>query len=196
MIAVLIAIGIIWMTVKTSMAYVPNRVAPREFPAVIACINQVTWEIRKPLNDSESACFHWQNWKNLRFPSRSQLTEMRKVFRDRASLVTAITLINHESQFNSKAKWCHRWGCDYGLFQIRDVNWWKKMTDKQQMEWFYKRKTWQLSSSWNCHHRVVERNHEKILRCIFARHHWDLLWTAQYPTARLQEWKFYNSIKF
>lgn len=173
------------------------KIVPKEYPIIIWCINQITWEIRKPLNQTFAGCYHWsKGWKNLRFPSKEQLRLMKEVYKTRAWVVTAMTLMNHESQFNPKAKGCSKNWCDIWLFQIREVNWGAKMNDKQQMEWFAKRKEWQLSPKWNCYHRVKEWNHEKILKCVFARHNWVLVWTAPYPTKRYEEWKFYNSIQF
>jgi len=173
------------------------KIVPKDYPIIIGCINQYTGEIKNPLNQTYSACYHWTKWwKNLRFPSKKQYETMKIVFNTRAKMVTALTLINHESQFDSKAKWCHKWWCDYGLLQIRDVNWWKNMTDRQQMEWFSNRKAWQLSPKGNCYHRVQEWNRENLLRCVFARHHGDKLGTAKYPSDRYSEWKFYNSLNF
>lgn len=194
---ILFSFVISWSIVLSAEWKASEKIKPLDYPIIIGCINQITWEIKKPLNQTYAACYHWsKGWKNLRFPSKTQLKTMNEVFKSRASIITAMTLINHESQFDSKAKWCHKWWCDYGLFQIRDVNWWKKMSDKQQMEWFKKRKAWQLSSKWNCYQRVLQGSHEKVLRCVFARHHWDLKWTAKYPTDRLAEWKFYSSLIF
>lgn len=177
--------------------WVSPKIVPKDYPTIIGCINQYTGEIKKPLNQTYSACYHWsKGWKNLRFPSKAQLKTMREVFDTRAKLITAMTLINHESQFDSKAKGCHKWWCDYGLLQIRDVNGWKNMTDREQMEWFSKRKAWQLSPKGNCYHRVKEWNRENLLRCVFARHNWVLDWKAKYPSDRYAEWKFYNNINF
>lgn len=173
------------------------KIVPKDYPIIIGCINQITGEIRSPLNQTYSACYHGsKGWKNLRFPSKKQMELMKKVYDTRAKIVTAMTLMNHESQFDSKAKWCHKWWCDYWLFQIRDSNGWAKMSDLQQMEWFRDRKAWQLSSKWNCYRRIQEWNRENLLRCVFARHHGDLKGTAKYPADRYDEWKFYQSLNF
>ena len=196
------SLWIFWI-IAISWAFVLNaywsgsKIVPKDYPTIIGCINQYTWEIKKPLNQTYSACYHGTKWwKNLRFPSKTQFKLLREVFKNKRGMVTAMTIINHESQFDKNAKWCHKWGCDYGIFQIRDVNGWKNMTQKQQMEWFANRKAWQLSPKWNCFRRVEEWNSENIIKCVFARHHWDLQWTARYPTARFEEWKFYKSINF
>lgn len=170
------------------------KIIPKDYPIVIWCINQITWEIRKPLNQTYSACYHWtKGWKNLRFPSKEQLKLMKEVYKNRSWMVTAMTLMNHESKFDKNAKWCHKWGCDIGLFQIRDIYWWWKMTQKQQMQWFATRKESQIK--WNCSQHVNSWQ-QRLLRCIFARHRWDTDWFAKYPSDRLEEWRFYNSINF
>lgn len=174
-----------------------KKIIPKDYPIIIGCINEITWEIKSPLNQTNSACYHGsKGWKNLRFPSKKQFQQMKDVFKNKRWMVTAMTLINHESQFDSNAKGCSKNGCDWWIFQIRWVNWWKSMNDKQQMQWFANRKNWQLSANWNCYQRVLQGNNDAVLRCVFARHHWDLLWSARYPTARFREWKFYNSINF
>lgn len=172
------------------------KIVAQDYPIIIWCINEITWEIKKPLNQTYSACYHWTKWwKNLRFPSKRQLQDMKSVFKNRAWVVTAMTLMNHESQFNPKAKGCSKNWCDIWLFQIREVNWGWKMTEKQQMEWFANRKAWQMSAQWNCYqHR--SSGQERILRCIFARHRGDTDGFAKYPSKRLEEWRFYNSIQF
>ena len=173
------------------------KIVPKDYPIIVWCINEITHEIRSPLNQTYSACYHGTKWwKNLRFPSKKQMELMGKTYDTHAKIVTAMTLINHESQFDSKAKWCHKWWCDYWLFQIRDSNGWAKMSDLQQMEWFKNRKAWQLSSKGNCYKRVQEWNRENLLRCVFARHHWDRVGTAPYPSGRYEEWKFYNTLNF
>lgn len=172
------------------------KIAPKDYPIIIGCINQYTWEIKSPLNQTYSACYHWTKWwKNLRFPSKEQLKLMREVYKNRAWIVTAMTLINHESQFDKNAKWCHKGWCDIWLFQIRDIYWGWKMTQKQQMEWFANRKAWQMSEKWNCYQHK-DSWQERMLRCVFARHRWDTNGFAKYPSDRLTEWKFYNSINF
>lgn len=70
------------------------------------------------------------------------------------------------------------------------------MTNKQQMEWFKKRKEWQISPQGNCYKRVLQKDKEKLLRCVFARHNGALLGTDKYPTDRYAEWKFYNGLSF
>lgn len=173
------------------------KIIPKDYPIIIWCINQFTGEIKKPLNQTFSACYHWTKWwKNLMFPSKKQLKTMQEVYNTRAKIVTAMTIMNHESQFDSKAKWCHKWWCDIWLFQIRDIYGWWKMTDKQQMEWFNNRKAWQLSPKGNCYKRVQQWNRENLLKCVFARHRWDRFITDKYPTDRYIEWKFYNSLQF
>lgn len=170
------------------------KIIPKDYPIIIWCINEITGEIRKPLNQEYSACFHGtKGWKNLRFPSKEQMKLMKEVFKNRSWMLTAMTLMNHESQFNKNAKWCHQWWCDYGLFQIRDVNWGKNMTQKQQMQWFATRKASQIK--WNCSQHVKSWQ-ERLLRCIFARHRGDTDWFAKYPSKRLEEWRFYNSLNF
>lgn len=165
----------------------------KDYPIVIGCKNIKTWKFVDPKNSSieDGACLIWPNMKNMMLPSKPQMKLLKEVFKDKAAIITAITIINHESQFNSKAKWCHKWGCDYGLLQIRDVNGGKKMTDKQQMEWFRDRKASQLKKWGNCSHRLKD-GQEATLRCVFARHNWVLNGQAKYPTQRYQEWKFYN----
>lgn len=163
------------------------------YPIIIACKNTKTNEFVKPKNKSieDGGCLIGKNMKNIMLPSKDQMKLMKEVFKDRASIITAITLMNHESQFNPKAKGCHKGGCDYGLFQIRDVNGGKKLTQKEQMEWFRDRKASQLKKWGNCSHRLKEWQ-EATLRCIFARHHGDLKGSAKYPSDRYNEWKFYN----
>jgi hypothetical protein len=193
LISVVLNISNIYAT-ETKIA---KAIIPKDYPIIIGCINQITWEIRKPLNQTFSACYHWnKGWKNLRFPSKTQLKLLKLAFKSKKGITVALTLINHESQFDSKAKWCHKNWCDYGILQIRDVNWGKNMNDEAQINWLKKRIAWQLSEKWNCYHRVKEKNDEKILKCLFARHHWDLLGTASYPSARYQEWKYYNGLTF
>lgn len=191
MLKILILILAIW-TIPANA-----KTIPKDYPIIIGCINQITWEIKKPLNQTFSACYHWTKWwKNLRFPSKKQFELMKQVYNTRAKIITAIVLINHESQFDSNAKWCHKFWCDYWIFQIRDINGGKWMTDKKQMEWFRYRKAWQLSTKGNCYNRVLEGNKENLLRCVFARHNGTLSWQSKYPTDRYEEWKFYNSITF
>lgn len=175
-----------------------SKIVPRDYPILIGCRNQVTGEIKKPLNSSPQdwGCFYGKNWKNLMFPSKSQYKTMQEVYKNRGAIVTALVLINHESQFNSKAKWCHKWWCDYWLLQIRDIYGGAKMSDKQQMEWFKKRKEWQISPQGNCYHRVLQKDKEKLLRCVFARHNGVLSGQAKYPSDRYAEWKFYNGLSF
>lgn len=194
--SVLLIIAGCWNFVFTASWKSTPKIVPKDYPIIIGCINEITWEIKKPLNQEYSACYHWtKGWKNLRFPSKSQLKMMKEVYKTRAWVVTAMTLMNHESQFNRLAKWCHKGGCDYGLFQIRDVNGWKNMTDRQQMEWFKNRKAWQMSPSGNCYQHK-DSWQQRMLRCIFARHNWVLDWFARYPSKRLEEWKFYTSLNF
>lgn len=174
------------------------KIQARDYPILVWCRNQVTGEIKKPMNSSPQdwGCFYGKNWKNLMFPSKSQMKLLKEVYWSRGGIVTAMTLINHESQFNSKAKWCHKWWCDYWLLQIRDIYGGAKMTNKQQMEWFKKRKEWQISPQGNCYKRVLQKDKEKLLRCVFARHNGALLGTDKYPTDRYAEWKFYNGLSF
>lgn len=194
--AILLSIIISWTSILTTEWKSTPKITTKDYPIIVGCINQITWEFKKPLNQTYAACYHWtKGWKNLRFPSKQQLKTMKEVYGNRAWVITAMTLINHESQFDSKAKWCHKWWCDYWLLQIRDVNGWKKMSDKQQMEWFKNRKAWQLSSKWNCYQHKG-KSQQRILRCIFARHNWVLDWFAKYPSDRIAEWKFYNSLNF
>lgn len=175
-----------------------QKIVPRDYPILVWCRNQVTGEIRNPMNASaqDGGCFYGKNWKNLMFPSKSQMKLLKEVYGNRGAIVTAMTLINHESQFNSKAKWCHKGGCDYWLLQIRDVNGGKNMTDKQQLEWLKNRKAWQISPQGNCYKRVLEKNKEKLLRCVFARHNGVLSGQAKYPSDRYAEWNFYNGLNF
>lgn len=165
-----------------------------KYPIVIWCHNPGTREVKKPINKSPQdwACYYGKWWKNILIPSLSQYKDLKTVFKTEWGMLTAMTLISHESQWDSKAKWCSPNGCDYGLLQIRWVNGWAKMNDKQQMEWFKKRKEWQMSPKWNCYQRFLQGNKEKLLRCVFARHHGDLLWTAPYPTERYREWIYIN----
>lgn len=165
----------------------------KDYPIVVGCKNVKTGKFVDPKNSSieDGACLIWPNMKNMLIPSKSQMKLLKEVFNDKAAIITAITLINHESQFNSKAKGCHKGGCDYGLFQIRDVNGGKKMDDKKQMEWFRDRKASQLKKGGNCNHRLKD-GQEATLRCVFARHNGVLSGKAAYPTARYQDWKFYN----
>lgn len=167
-----------------------------DFPYIIACRNQITGEIKKPINPNpdDGGCFYGKNWKNLMFPSRAQLKDLKAVYGNRQGIITAITLINHESQFDSNAKGCHKGGCDYGILQIRDVNGGKNMTDREQMEWFKNRKAWQVSPKGNCSQHVG--NQERLLRCVFARHNGVLDWFAKYPSDRLSEWRFYSTLEF
>lgn len=175
-----------------------SKIVPRDYPILIGCRNQATGEIKKPLNSSPQdwGCFYGKNWKNLMFPSKSQYKTMQEVYKNRGAIVTALVLINHESQFNSKAKWCHKWWYDHWLLQIRDIYGGAKMTDKQQMEWFKKRKEWQISPQGNCYHRVLQKDKEKLLRCVFARHNGVLSGQAKYPSDRYAEWNFYNGLNF
>lgn len=175
-----------------------SKIVPRDYPILIGCRNQVTGEIKKPLNSSPQdwGCFYGKNWKNLMFPSKSQYKTMQEVYKNRGAIVTALVLINHESQFNSKAKWRHKWWCDHWLLQIRDIYGGAKMSDKQQMEWFKKRKEWQISPQGNCYHRVLQKDKEKLLRCVFARHNGVLSGQAKYPSDRYAEWQFYNGLSF
>lgn len=197
LVLVLLILTSSWYSVLSADWKWSSKITPKDYPIIIGCINQYTGEIKKSLNQTFSACYHGtKGWKNLRFPSKKQFETMKKIYDTRAKMITAMTLINHESQFDSNAKWCHKWWCDYGLFQIRDKNWWKWMTNEQQMKWFRDRKAWQLSPKGNCYRRVLEKNHENLLRCVFARHHWDLKGTAKYPSDRYAEWKFYNQLDF
>lgn len=195
-IGVLLIIATSWGTFLNVEWKTSQKIVPQDYPIYVWCINEITWEIKKPLNQEYSACFYWtKGWKNLRFPSKEQLKLMKEVYKNRAWVVTAMTLINHESQFNKDTKWCHKWWCDYWIFQIRDIYWWKNMTQKQQMEWFKKRKDFQLSKNWNCYQHK-DSWQERILRCVFARHNWALSGFAKYPSKRLEEWRFYNSLNF
>lgn len=119
------------------------------------------------------------------------MKEIKEVFGDRASMITAITLMNHESQFNPRTVGCHKNGCDYGLFQIRDINGGKTMTTKEQMQWFKKRKAHQMSVG-TCSRTTKAGNRNTILRCIFARHNGVLDFYAKYPSDRLREHEFYT----
>ncbi len=161
------------------------------YPIIIACKNTKTNEFVKPKNKSveDGGCLIGKNMKNVLLPSKDQMKLMKEVFKDRDAIITAITLMNHESQFNAKAKGCHKKGCDIGLFQIRDIYGWAKKTQKEQMIWFRDRKAAQIKG--NCSHRVEEWQ-EATLRCIFARHRGDLSGQAKYPTDRLNDWKFYK----
>lgn len=190
------AIAIACIGYWSSVEWASTKISPADYPIIVGCINQYTWEIRKPLNQTYSACYHGTKWwKNLRFPSKTQFKLLREVFKNKRGMVTAMTLINHESQFDPKAKGCHKGWCDIGLFQIRDIYWGGKMTQKQQMEWFRDRKAWQLSVKGNCYQHINSWT-ERLLRCVFARHRWDTDGYAKYPTERLAEWKFYQSLNF
>lgn len=175
----------------------PQKIIPKDYPIIIGCINQYTGEIKKPLNQEYSACYYWSKWwKNLRFPSKKQYETMKIVYNTRAKMVTAMTLMNHESQFDSKAVGKHKYWKDCWIFQIRDIYWWCKMTDRQQMEWFNKRKEGQLSPKGTCYHRVQEWNREKLLKCVFNRHNGQTNPNSSYAVWRYEEWKFYNSLQF
>ena len=197
-------IGSIYLSVQDASA-ADNTIVLRDYPIIISCYNQKTGEFIKPRNGSvqDGGCLIWPNMKNILLPSKKQMQEIKSVFGDRASIITAITLMNHESQFNPNAKGCHKGGCDYGLFQIRDVNWGKNMTTKEQMEWFKKRKEHQMNNErGTCSRTTAKGNHSEILRCIFSRHNGVLNFYAKYPSDRLKEHKFYtkylgsNRIKF
>lgn len=193
---ILLSVAISWSFILSTEWKSTPKIVPKDYPIIIGCINQFTGEIKKPLSQEYWACYHWSKWwKNLRFPSKEQLKLMKEVYKNRAWMVTAMTLMNHESQFNKDAKWCHKGGCDYSLFQIRDVNGWKTMTQKQQMQWFATRKASQIKAWWNCSQHVKSWQ-ERLLRCIFARHRWDTDGFAKYPSDRLKEWRFYNSLTF
>ena len=170
-----------------------NAIVLKDYPIIIKCFNQDTWEFVNPRNESveDGGCLIGKNMKNILLPSKHQMREMKAVFGDRASIITAITLINHESQFNPKSKGCHWNGCDYGLLQIRDVNGGKNMTTKQQMEWFKKRKAHQMTVG-TCSRTTAKGNRNNTLRCIFARHNGVLDFYAKYPSDRLREHKFYT----
>lgn len=167
----------------------------KDFPIIIACFNQSTGEFVAPRNESveDGGCLIWPNMKNILLPSKSQMRLLKKVYGDRASIITAITLINHESQFNHKSKWCHNGGCDYGLLQIRDVNGGKNMTQEQQMQWLKTRKAHQMyNPKGTCVKTTAKGNQDNTLRCIFARHNGVLDFYAKYPLDRLREHKFYT----
>ena len=167
----------------------------KDYPIIIACFNQTTGTFHTPKNESveDGGCLIGKNMKNILLPSKSQMRLLKEVYGDRLSIITAITLINHESQFNHKSKWCHNGGCDYGLMQIRDVNGGKNMTEKQQMEWFKTRKAHQMHNPrWTCSRTTAKGNQDNTLRCVFARHNGVLDFYAKYPSDRLREHKFYK----
>ena len=165
----------------------------KDYPIIIACENIYTGEFKTPKNESveDNGCALWKGYKNILLPSKAQMKLLKEVYTSKDEIITAMVLINHESQFNKNAKGCHKNGCDYGLLQIRDVNGWKNMTQKEQMEWFKKRKASQLKKGGNCYKRMNE-SQENGVRCVFARHHWDLSGKNKYPTARYNEWKYYQ----
>lgn len=171
------------------------KIVLKDYPIIIACYNQNTGEFVEPRNESveDGGCLIGKNMKNILLPSKSQMRMLKKVYGDRTSIVTAITLINHESQFDKNAKGCHKYGCDYGLFQIRDVNGGKNMTQEQQMEWFKVRKNAQINKGGTCSRTAASGNREKLIRCVFARHNGALDFYSKYPSDRLNERNFYES---
>ena len=81
----------------------------KDYPVIISCFNQETKTFHEPRNESveDGGCLIGKNMKNILLPSKKQMQEIKSVFGDRASIITAITLINHESQFNPLTKGCH-----------------------------------------------------------------------------------------
>ena len=193
LLAIALTLGVIASVLTTDAKEPP--IILKDYPIIIACFNQSTWQFVTPRNESveDGGCLIWPNMKNILLPSKSQMRMLKKVYGDRTSIITAITLINHESQFNHNSKWCHKWGCDYGLLQIRDVNGGKKMTQEQQMQWFKTRKAHQMhNKNWTCSRTTAKGNQENTLRCIFARHNGVLDFYAKYPSDRLREHRFYT----
>ena len=78
----------------------------KDYPIIIACFNQTTGTFHTPKNESveDGGCLIGKNMKNILLPSKSQMRLLKEVYGDRLSIITAITLINHESQFNHKSK--------------------------------------------------------------------------------------------
>jgi len=78
----------------------------KDYPIIIACFNQNTGTFHTPKNESveDGGCLIGKNMKNILLPSKSQMRMLKEVYGDRLSIITAITLINHESQWNHKSK--------------------------------------------------------------------------------------------
>lgn len=167
--------------------------APQNTPSrVVACYNQKTGEISKALNESSTGCHKWLNYSNLRMPSSKQMEAAKKIFKKKEDLAIFLAIGNHESQFDSNALGKHKYWVDCWILQIRDINGWCKMNDRQQMEWLRKVIDERRSKTGRCRSYFSEQ-WRGMTRCIFNRHNGQIKAVNGYSTRLLKYYDFYYS---
>jgi len=166
---------------------ITNQAIASEYPILIWCLNTKTLETKKPINLSENWCHYWQWWMNIFKPSESQYKILKSLFTP-AQIINRLPIINAESQFNSNAIGYHKYWKDCWLLQIRDIRWWCKMSDYQQLTWLKTRIESQVK--WNCSH-WVKYWEERLMRCIYNRHNWQLVAYNHYDNKLIALRNFY-----
>jgi len=162
----------------------------KEYPTLVACYDYSKGTFRTPVKWS---CMIWKTMKNVWLPSASQMRLMKEVFHNRKDLYVPLAIINKESQFDVNARSCNKFACASGIMQVTDANGGKKMDTKEQLQWFKDRKAHQLTVG-TCSKTAKSGNHEKLIRCVFARHFGDLDFYGKYANEGMDMYRFYEGL--
>lgn len=131
--------------------------------------------------------------KNVWLPSASQMRLMKEVFHNRKDLYVPLAIINKESQFDVNARSCNKFACASGIMQVTDANGGKRMDSKAQLQWFKDRKSHQLTVG-TCSKTAKSGSHEKLIRCVFARHFGDLDFYGKYANEGIDMYRYYEKL--
>lgn len=162
----------------------------QEYPTLVKCYDYKTRLMHDPVNNS---CMIGKTMKNVWLPSASQMRLIKEVFHNRKDMYVPLAIINKESQFDVNARSCNKFACASGIMQITDVNGGKRMDSKEQLQWFKDRKAHQLSVG-TCSKTAKSGNHEKLIRCVFARHFGDLDFYGKYANEGMDMYRFYENL--
>lgn len=116
----------------------------KEYPTLVACYD---YSKKKDnfLPPVKGSCMIGRTMKNVYLPSKSQMLLFKEVYKNRSSMYAPLALVNGESQFDEKAHSCNKYACASGIMQVTDANGGRKMTTKQQLQWFADRKQHQIT---------------------------------------------------
>lgn len=167
-----------------------EKIVFAEYPRIVACYDYSKGTFHEPKNGS---CIIGRTMKNVYLPSKSQMVLFKEVYKERSAMYVPLALVNWESQFDEKAHSCNQYACASGIMQVTDANGGKRMTTKQQLQWFADRKQHQITVG-TCSKTAKSWNHDKLKRCVFARHFGTLDFYGQYVNEKMDMYDFYKKL--
>lgn len=167
-----------------------NRIVFQEYPTLVKCYDYSTGLMHKPVKGS---CLIGKTMKNVYLPSAYQMRIFKEAYVTREYIYAPLAIANWESQFDINARSCNEYACASGIMQITDANGGLSMDTYEQLKWFADRKEYQITK-WTCSNTAATWNHEKLLRCVFARHYGTLDFYGKYVNEKMDMYEFYKEL--